>query len=103
MKTLPFNVDGQVLTKADTESFENIVADSDNYLCCKFKFDGWDKYSKVIEILNRLDTQFYYMVDNKFLVPKEVTGGPYFKIRLNAVQDKQVIFTTNWVLVEQRT
>lgn len=104
MKILPFNVDGQVLTKADTESFENIVAGSDNYLCCKFNFDdSWDKYSKIIEISNRIDTQFYNVIDSKFVIPGVATDGPYIKIRLNAVEDHNVVFATNWVLIEQRT
>lgn len=53
MRTLKFNVKGQILRADEKCNFENIVAGSKNYLVAEFNFDReWLPYKKAAVFVN---------------------------------------------------
>lgn len=104
MRYLAFNVDNQVITKDENCDFSNIIKGSHNYLACKFNFsEEWDGYDKIIEFVTKSGSKFFSLKDTEaVIVPDEATNEWYFKIKLYAVRNNEVIFPTNTVLVKQK-
>ena len=104
MKTLPFNVNGQVLEKGDARSFESLIRGSTGFLKCSFTFDTtWNGYTRAIEFLSTESPQYFLLnKDNTIDIPSSITKLPYFKIRLIGILGKESKFSTNAVPIKQK-
>lgn len=101
MRTLPFMVNGQKLTK--NGDFSHIVRGTKGYLECLFKFEGadWMKY-KGIAVFESNDNEYAVPIknDGTCTVPDEVTDESYFKVKVVGVRKNSKITSTK-ELIEQ--
>lgn len=84
MRTLVFNVDGQIITREKPE--EVIVAGSSGYWKAKFLFsDDWDKCRKVVGFFTKYGKELPPRVlssENICEIPKEALELHQFEIKL---------------------
>lgn len=102
MRTLEFDVKGQELSKHDEKQFFSLVKGAKTVLC-KFMFDDtWKDYKKAIEFITRYESQFYFLdEDDCFEIPETVLANSYFRVKLYAIKDDEVVFPTNTILIRQ--
>ena len=101
MRTLEFNIDGQILSKGN--DFSGIVRGTDGYLKCSFKFFGCDWSQCKIVVVFKGGSEEYAVplkCDRSCAVPCEVTNRASFKVWVIGVKDNYRI-TTNKILVRQ--
>lgn len=104
MRVLPFNVNQQLLEKADETAFESLVRGSNGYLKCSFSFDeSWNEYNKAIEFFSPTEKYYFYLDENNSInVPSEITKLSYFKVKVYGIKNKNVVFSTNAVFIKQK-
>lgn len=101
MRTLKFNVKGQILRADEKCNFENIVAGSKNYLIAEFNFDAeWLPYKKVAVFVNG-KTEYPVLIEkNKCIIDSDALTSGWFYVYVVGQRENERI-NTNSVGVRQ--
>jgi hypothetical protein len=102
MRDLLFNVKGQELKKDVNCNFGNLVAGSENYLNCKFKFSqDWEGFGKVAVFKNAVQDEYAVIIRNgECLIPNEALTGNKFTLIIRGLK-QGVKLITNSITIEQ--
>lgn len=97
MRTLVFNVNGQMIEKSPTCDFNGLVAGTEGYLKARFMFSSdWNGFVKVAQFLAKDGSELPPCVvsaEGECYVPKEASQRHEFKIRLYGKKDGAIIIT----------
>ena len=104
MRTLVFNVKGQMIEKSPSCDFSGLVAGTDGYLKAKFLFsEDWNGFAKVGAFLSKDDKEFPPCViskDGECNIPKEALMYHEFKVKVYGKRDG-VTITTRPITIKQ--
>lgn len=101
MRTLKFNVNGQILRADSKCDFENIVAGSKNYLIAEFNFDlEWLPYKKVAVFVNGKNEYPVLIEKNKCVIDSNALTSGWFYVYVVGQRENERI-NTNSVGVRQ--
>lgn len=102
MKTLPFYVTGQSITKKENKPFYGLVAGKEE-LQCKFIFGSdWNGYDKVVEFSSSNGPDFEFLKGDSITVPDKAAFSKKIRIKVYAARNKKVAFSTNYLTIDQR-
>lgn len=101
MRVLKFHVRGTQIEKDSNCDFDNIVRGSNNWLQLEFDFDKeWNRTSRVISLKNLDGEEKNIILQNKVVLPEEVTKGSIFSFVLYGKDgDKKI--QTNRMIINQ--
>lgn len=96
MRTLKFNVKGQILRADEKCNFENIVAGSKNYLVAEFNFDReWLPYKKAAVFINE-GVEYPVLIDgNKCIIDSNALTSTWFYVYVVGRNGNERINTTS--------
>ena len=103
MRTLKFNVDGQIINKDPECDFSNLVPGTSGYLRAEFTFSSeWDNTAKVVSFWrNGHECKPQILKDGKSCkIPEEALTSRQFKIGVLG-KNKNTKLTTNKIEVGQ--
>ena len=101
MRVLKFHVKGTKVEKDSNCDFKNIVRGSNNWLQLEFDFDKeWNRTSRVISLKNLDGEEKNIILQNKVVLPEEVTKDSAFTFVLYGKDgDKRI--QTNRTIINQ--
>ena len=104
MRTLQFNVDGQILTPSPECDFKDLVPGTEGYLQAGFSFSSdWDGCAKVVGFWSMMGKEFEPQVlsdEDICIIPADVLKRKEFKMQVLGKREKYTI-TTNKLTVSQ--
>lgn len=104
MRTLIFDVKGQIIDKNSNCDFSGLVAGTSGYLKARFLFsDDWNGFSKVVGFFSKDNKEFSPCIlskENECVIPKDALEYHEFKIILYGKKDG-VIITTRPITIKQ--
>lgn len=104
LRTLVFNVKGQMIEKSMSCDFSGLVAGTDGYLKAKFIFSKeWDGFAKVAQFLSKDDNELpprIISIDGECDIPKEASERHEFKVRVYGKKNGATI-TTRPISIKQ--
>lgn len=104
MRTLEFNVNGQILEKSKDCDFENIVAGSKGYLKMHFSFsDDLKDYRKVARFSDGKKEDYMPIIDGSCDVPDTMVKQKYFRVGIIMIRGDKYIPTTQQCIVQEVT
>ena len=101
MRVLKFHVKGTNVEKDSSCDFDNIVRGSNNWLQLEFVFDKeWNRTSRVISLKNLDGNERNIILQNKVVLPEEVTKDSIFSFVLyGKCGDRKI--QTNRMIINQ--
>lgn len=106
MRTLKFIVDGQAIKQDPSCDFTGIVQGTSNYLCAKFAFsEEWNGFVRVAEFRigrNNETTTPVPIINNKCIVPTEVTAGRTWSVRVVGKRNDAILTTDSTRVTQER-
>lgn len=101
MRILRYKVQGQNVIRDNTCDFSNIARGTDKYLKLVFSWDEeWRGKAKVIRLRNAQGEEMNIVLQDKVVLPKNVTSGSIFSFELYGKSATEMI-KTNREYVEQ--
>lgn len=101
MKQLTFTLNGQRLSKKNISDFQNIQKGTKQYLMCSFDCSGeWKNMLKIATFSVFAKKINVPIINNKCLVPDDITDWSAFELVVNGKKGVQIV-TTNAVEIKQ--
>ena len=101
MRILRYKVEGQNIIRDSKCDFENIARGTDKYLKLVFSWDEeWRGKAKAISLRNAQGEETNMVLQDKVVLPKNVTSGSIFSFELYGKSATEMI-KTNREYVEQ--
>ena len=104
MRTLKFNVDGQILKPDPNCDFNNLVPGTENYIQAEFTFSKeWDGYIRIAEFKSLMGKEYPpqpLVNGTTCIIPAEALSRRTFKVRVLGVLGDMRL-PTNTISVEQ--
>lgn len=104
MRTLKFDVFGQIIEKNPICDFSNIVPGTKGYLQAEFSFsEEWNDTVRVAEFISGNKECEPKILENgtTCIIPEDALAGREFKIRVIGKRNNDYIIMTNRIMVRQ--
>lgn len=103
MRTLKFNVDGQLIRKNENCDFTGIVSNTKGYFEVEFSFSKeWKELNKVAVFRTRTTKKYCPLFDNKCSVPDEITESITYWVSVCGVGTDVTLTTTEVPVLQKK-